>query len=360
MRILHVITSLRTGGAERLMLDLLPRLKEKGQDVELCVFDGTRTQFYEKMERTGVPINTLQIGGNVYNPLNIIRLLRVIRKGRFDIVHTHLTAPQFFAAIASLFHKINLITTEHNTSNRRRDWSWFKPFDRWMYSRYQYIISISPATTQNLLRSIIIKRPVLTIYNGINIQKFADSQPISRETLAINEDCKLITMVAAFRHEKDQDTVIKAIQFLPEQYNVIFVGDGIRRPICEKLAKDLHVDKRIKFLGIRSDVDRILKTTDVVVLSSHVEGFGLAAVEGMAAGKPVIASNVPGLAEVVEGAGLLFTPSDEKDLVNKILAITTNNAYREQIIEKCRIRALQYDINTMTNKYLHIYQQIHK
>jgi len=82
MRILHVITSLRTGGAERLMLDLLPRLKEKGQDVELCVFDGTRTQFYEKMEKAGVPINTLQIGGNVYNPLNIIRLLRVIRKGK--------------------------------------------------------------------------------------------------------------------------------------------------------------------------------------------------------------------------------------------------------------------------------------
>ena len=360
MRILHVITSLRTGGAERLMLDLLPRLKEKGQDVELCVFDGTRTQFYEKMEKAGVPINTLQIGGNVYNPLNIIRLLRVIRKGKFDIVHTHLTAPQFFTAIVSLFHKINLITTEHCTSNRIRNWSWFKPFDRWMYSKYQYIISISPATTENLLKSIIIKRPVLTIYNGINIQKFADSQPISRKTLAITEDCKLITMVAAFRHEKDQDTVIKAVQFLPEPYNVIFVGDGIRRPLCEKLAKDLHVDKRVKFLGIRSDVERILKTTDVVVLSSHIEGFGLAAVEGMAAGKPVIASNVPGLAEVVNGAGLLFTPSDEKDLADKILAITTDDNIQKQITESCHIRALQYDIDIMVNNYLLIYKQNYK
>jgi len=229
-----------------------------------------------------------------------------------------------------------------------------------MYSKYQLYISISPATTENLLKSIIIKRPVLTIYNGINIQKFADSQPISRKTLAITEDCKLITMVAAFRHEKDQDTVIKAVQFLPEPYNVIFVGDGIRRPLCEKLAKDLHVDKRVKFLGIRSDVERILKTTDVVVLSSHIEGFGLAAVEGMAAGKPVIASNVPGLAEVVNGAGLLFTPSDEKDLADKILAITTDDNIQKQITESCHIRALQYDIDIMVNNYLLIYKQNYK
>ena len=68
MRILHVITSLRTGGAEKLMVDLLPRLRDLGNDVELLLFDGTRTLFYEELENTGIKIHTLSVGGNVYNP----------------------------------------------------------------------------------------------------------------------------------------------------------------------------------------------------------------------------------------------------------------------------------------------------
>ena len=70
MKILHVITSLHTGGAEKLMVDLLPRLRDLGNEVDLLLFDGTRTPFYKELEKSGIKIHYLSIGGNVYNPLN--------------------------------------------------------------------------------------------------------------------------------------------------------------------------------------------------------------------------------------------------------------------------------------------------
>ena len=119
MRILHVITSLRTGGAEKLMVDLLPRLRDLGHDVDLCVFDGVKTAFYHELEDKGIRIISLREGCGVYDLRNIFALGRIMRD--YDIVHTHNTACQLFAAMAGVIcPKTSLVTTEHNTSNRRR------------------------------------------------------------------------------------------------------------------------------------------------------------------------------------------------------------------------------------------------
>lgn len=101
MKILHVITSLYTGGAEKLMVDLLPRMQKKGHQVELCIFDGTRTPFFVQLENSGIKIHWFRKGGSVYNPLNVYRLWRLMCKG-WDIVHTHNTAPQLFAAFGGV------------------------------------------------------------------------------------------------------------------------------------------------------------------------------------------------------------------------------------------------------------------
>ena len=148
MRILHVITSLRTGGAEKLMVDLLPRLRDFGNDVELLLFDGTRTLFYEELENTGIKIHTLSVGGYVYNPLNIFKLRKYLKK--YDIVHTHNTACQLFVAVCSMLCPVVYYTTEHTTTNRRRDWWWYKPIDKWMYTRYNKIICISDQALKSL------------------------------------------------------------------------------------------------------------------------------------------------------------------------------------------------------------------
>ena len=111
-------------------------------------------------------------------------------------------------------------------------------------------------------------------------------------------------MVARFSEQKDQPTLIKAIKELPENVHLLLIGEGTLKQKNENLAKEIGVSDKVHFLGFRNDVERILKTVDIVVLSSNWEGFGLAAAEGMAAGKPVIASKVEGLREIVDGYGL--------------------------------------------------------
>ena len=125
MKILHVITSLRTGGAEKLMVDMLPRMNALGVEVDLCVFDGVRTPFYEELEKKGVKI--IPLGHSVYSLVNIWGLLKLMRT--YDVVHTHNTPAQLCAAIANLFVQTRLITTEHSTNNRRRGKKWLKPLD---------------------------------------------------------------------------------------------------------------------------------------------------------------------------------------------------------------------------------------
>ena len=118
------------------------------------------------------------------------------------------------------------------------------------------------------------------------------------------------------------------------------------------------IGERVLFLGLRMDVPQLLKTADVVVLSSKYEGLSLSSIEGMASGKPFVASDVPGLQEIVTGAGILFKQGDAKDLANKIENLITNEVYYQEIVNTCLKRSEQYDIQLMVEKHIHLYQTI--
>lgn len=358
MKILHIITSLNIGGAEKLMVDLLPQLKDRGIEVELLLFVGNRTMFYEQLEREGIKITAFAEKGSVYNPLHLIRLYRFLKKNHFDVVHTHNTAPQLFAALVSVVCSVALCTTEHTTENRRRDWKWYRLIDKWMYSKYSRVICISDATEHNLREYLSSKEPCnkyITIYNGVDVDKFVKAQPLSD----YHTNKKVITMVAGFRYQKDQDTLIRAMQHLPqEEYELWLVGDGARREELENLVATLGLNGLVKFWGIRGDVPSLLKSSDVVVMSSHIEGFGLAAVEGMSVGKPFIASDVDGLNDVTRGAGLLFAHGDDKQLAELIQSLMSNSTYYNLVASQCLLRAKQYDISRMADGYMGVYGEL--
>lgn len=353
MKILHVITSLNMGGAEKLMVDLLPRFKEAGIVCDLLTFDGTRTPFRQSLEEADVQVYDFGKPRFAYSLWNFLKLIPFLR--RYDIVHTHNTAPQLFAAIGSLFCSVKLVTTEHSTFNRRRDWKWYAAFDRWMYSRYKRVICISPQTEKNLRGFIGDSRTeILTIDNGIDVSTYSEALPLELKSAFSGCD-KALIQVASFRTQKDQKTVIHALKSLSDTVHLFFVGDGDLRQECEDLAAELDLADRVHFLGLRADVAALLKGADIVVMSSHNEGFGLAAVEGMAAGKPVVASDVDGLREVVEGAGLLFKCQDPADLAEKIQALLSSGQYYDSVASACRKRAEQYDISRMTTGYIFVY-----
>ena len=354
MKILQVITSLHTGGAEKLIVDMVPLYMKKGYQVDVLLFDGTDTPFKKQLIEKGISVFSLSQGGNVYNPWFIFKLIPYLKK--YDIVHTHNTACQLFVAIASVLCSVVLVTTEHATSNRRRNWRWYKWIDRWMYSRYQSVICISDKTEENLCLQIERTDRIQTIYNGIDCKLYQNA----KENLDWKKGKNIITMVAGFRYQKDQDTLIGALTYLPSNYYLWLIGDGERRSILEKLVQEKNLNDRVSFWGIRSDIPQILKSSDIIVMSSHWEGFGLAAVEGMAAGKPVIASNVPGLAQVVYGAGCLFPHGDMRILVDEIIHLMSNRNYYNQIAKRCLQRASQFDIQKTVDAYLEVYKGLEK
>ena len=356
MRILHVITSLRTGGAEKLMVDLLPRLKDGGHEVDLLLFDGIDTQFRRDAEAAGIKVFDLGIGGSVYSPKRLFKLLPYLKQ--YDIVHTHNTAPQLFAAIGKVLCSVVLCTTEHTTSNRRRRWRWYALVDRWMYNRYRKVVCISQKAEDNLRNYIgRSKADILTINNGVDVHKYASAEA-SSEFESIAPGSRKIIMVAGFRWEKDQDTIIRALRNLPRHFHLFLVGDGVRRPECEALSVKSGVAKRVHFLGLRSDVPQLLHASDYVVMSSHFEGLSLSSVEGMSVGHPFLSSDVDGLREVVDGAGVLFPHSDSEALANEILHLETSPELYAETARRCRERANQFDISAMAQGYLDMYKSI--
>ena len=360
MRILHVITTLDIGGAERLMVDLLP-LMQDGNQVDLLLFNGIDTPFKREIINKGVRVFQLSCWKGlkhhieVYNPINVIKLKKFL-KG-YDIIHTHNTACQLYVPVASSIWKAfaKLVTTEHSTNNRRRSIKCFRQVDKWMYGKYDAIVCISGQARDNLVKYIGYDERTYAILNGVDVKRFL--KPISDISRHGNYQ---ITMVAAIRKEKDHETVLRAIARLPINYSLQLVGrdfDG-RIPSLKALCHGLGIEDRVHFLGARSDVPDILEKCDVAVLSSHWEGFGLSAVEAMASGCPLIASDVGGLRDVVKGAGILFPQGDDKELAEKIQWLCEHPDEYKAVAKRCQEKAKQYDISVMAEKYSQLYDNL--
>ena len=361
MKILQVITSLQTGGAEKLIVDIVPRLWQKGLEVDVCLFNGKDTPFKQQLSACGCKIYDLSYDERYYSPIKIFKLCRIMR--HYDLVHTHNTAPQLFAAIANLMCKKKLVTTEHSTNSRRRDYPILRYGDKWMYSRYNSVICISEIAEKVLKEylEVSLHTPcnICTINNGIDVARFYHAQPLDRKSVGSDEKRFVIVMVAGFREAKDLETVIRAIAKLKGlKYELWLVGDGERRQAIEQCIKDEHVENQIKLLGVRMDVPSILKAADVVVMSSHWEGLSLSNIEGMSVGKPFVASDVNGLREVTKGYGILFPHGDDESLANEIRHLAEDQTYYHQIAAQCYERAQQFDIEIMVDAYAKVYNRL--
>ena len=355
MKILHVITSLQTGGAETLVVNLMPRFRTLGHEVGVVVFNAMRTPLMDRLEKECPECKIYQLGGSYYNPLYIVKLWRIMR--RYDVIHTHNSSPQLYAAIANILCRKKLVTTEHSTNNRKREKGGvLRLLDKWMYIRYDKVICISEIAEKKLRSYLGLVAPnICTINNGVDVEGFRCASPME----ALKSDRFAVVMVAGFREAKDQDTLIRAFKRLPkEEYELWLVGDGERRSELEALVDGLDLRDSVKFWGLRTDIPEILNTADVVVMSSHFEGLSLSNIEGMSVGKPFIASDVDGLREMTQGAGLLFPHGDADALAKTIRELHDNDSYCKEIADRCYQRASHFDIKEMVRKYNDIYLDI--
>lgn len=356
MKVLHIINSLHTGGAEKLLVDSLPLYIQHGLEVDLLLLNDERTPFYNKLESTFKGKILCTNTSSYYHLSNIIQIAKYLND--YDIIHVHLFPSLYWVACAKLLSRTTapLIFTEHSTNNKRINNFFFRQIDKIIYKQYWQISAITPEVKFSLTNNLgISNEKVTVIYNGIDISRIQSAQSYSKSVFFVFINSILLIQVSSFQVQKDQKTLIEAMKFLPTNYVLLFVGDGILRKECEDQTALLGLSDRVKFLGVRMDVPELLKTADIVIQSSNWEGFGLAAVEGMAAGKPVIASNVEGLKDIVNGNGLIFKKGNAENLASQILSLEDKDLYNE-IALKCNNKSREFGIDKMVDSFVDLYK----
>jgi glycosyltransferase involved in cell wall biosynthesis len=199
---------------------------------------------------------------------------------------------------------------------------------------------------------------VSIIYNGVPLERFRNAVAERRDEILPNSNGRpLVIFVARFDPAKDHPTLLRAMRKVPNA-DLVLVGDGDLRPQMERVAHELGIGQRVHFLGRRPDIPQLLKMADLYVHASNYEGFGIAAVEAMAAGLPVVASDVPGLAEIVRGAGLLVPPGDDEALAKAINDVLQSSILREQLAAASQKRAADFSIERTADAFIETYKTV--
>ena len=355
MKILHIINHMGMGGAQSLLVELAPVQRNMGHNVLILELESTPDRnLVTKLNEAGVAVKSLSNSRSVRNPLNIFALIPYLKE--YDIVHVHLFPANYWTVLAKILCgcRTPIITTEHSTNNKRRNIAVFKYIDAFIYNRYQEVVACADKVLETF-KERYPKTKCVSIPNGVNISKYKDALPYTKQELAnISEESFVITMVARFDYPKRQDTLVEAIALLPNKFHAVLVGGtqddtGLQR--VQQIAQNLGVCDRVHFLYLRSDVPRILKSSDAVLMSSEYEGLSLSSIEGMACGHPFIATNVNGLQEVVSGAGELFECGNSKELARLLTKLQSDPIFYNKVTQQCLLRAEEYDIRSVADKY---------
>lgn len=362
LKIAHIINELGMGGAEILLTEAMPIYREKSSNVDLCVLLERDNCQFTKEAREINPGKIVVLGHKTFmNPLLVFKIIPLFKK--YDVIHVHLFPALYWVAFAKFisFSKIKLVFTEHNTTNKRMENKFFSFIDRIIYKAYSQIITISEDVDLAIKKHLKFDDSKFTlIKNGINLKNINNASAYPKNIFFENADehTKILIQVSSFKYQKDQETLIKAVSLLPDNVKLIFAGHGETQQKCESLVASLNISDRVKFLGSRKDVPRLLKTADIIVLSSRFEGLSLASVEGLASGKPFIASNVPGLKDVVKGAGLLFEFENAEELAGMVSKLFADKEFYDQTVLKCLERSKEFKIETMVEQQIKLYNTI--
>ena len=312
MKIVHVINSLETGGAETLVVNLALAAKESGDECEIVTLRPTGGVPLRRAVKHGLKVTA--IASSLWDPRIPIRLRSLTRDA--DVVHVHLFPALYWASAIGK----PLLFTEHSTSNRRMKHPAFRIAERLVYARYDGFFAISKGVAVSLSRYLELlglRKPVVTAPNGI-------SSDFITENAARTAGQRRIAFVGSLKDVKRADLAIRAVALLKDT-SLQIAGDGPLAGALAELSRDLGVASRVEFLGEVDDVRSVLLQNDVLLSTSEFEGFSLVAAEAQATGMPVVGPDVAGFNEVVlDGeTGILFsarTPEGIARAVNQVLA----------------------------------------
>ncbi len=358
-RVLFLIDSLGPGGAERLMVDLLPRLRQhRVVPTVVAIQERHGNLVADSLRGAGVTVDTIGIQ-RLRERGALARVTQAIESAMPDVVHTQLEFSSILGSIAAHRLGIPSISTIHTLDRPRRfsrDSARFRIMAWTLRHRAQRVIAVSEsARTHVLARAGLHKSKTMTIHNGIDLTEFARERPSARsevrKQLGIARDAVVVATVAVLRQAKGIDDMLDALPFLLRRHpdlTYLIVGDGPHRSALEEHVAERGIAGSVRFAGTRSDVATMLAASDVFVHPSHAEALPTVVIEAMTAGLPVIATNVGGTPEIIESGatGILVPPHSSRLLADALERILESPRQARAMANAARRTAIdRFDID---------------
>jgi glycosyltransferase involved in cell wall biosynthesis len=354
MQIHHIINSysLGAGGAERLVRSMHITMQKRGIESAIFGLLAHNDKNIGAAKSLGLesPYSLRAIWGV------LIYVRENVESG--DIVHAHLFPANLYVSIlkqAGLI-KVPVVTTEHSTSNSRRNTLLGKIIDAVLYRGYDRIYAISDGVKRELLRwKPSLKERVITVQNGVRLLH-------NEFYVRADKYVPVILSIGGLRQPKNHKTMLSAVALLSDLgFEYWIAGDGKDRAALEEFAQRLGISTKISFLGHVDDVKPLLRQADIFLMASRWEGFGLAAVEAMNASLPVVGSNVEGLKEVIHSeppCAILVDPDSALSISEALRELLISSEKRIQLGKMGFERAKLFSDEHMIERYLEEYEKL--
>jgi len=362
VKVLRVIARLNMGGPALHVAYLSEGLRERGYDTTLVA--GTLARGEDSMsfvaEELGVRVERVPELSREISPLRdlraILRLAQLIRRERPQILHTHTAKAGAVGRIAALAaghaRPPIIVHTFHGHVLR----GYFDPvraygfrlLERWLATKTTTLIAVSPQVRDDLVHLGVAPREKFTVIRlGIELDERISApdgaRAETRRLLGVPQDAFVVGWIGRMTGVKNTDQVLAALKLLRDRgvdAYLCMVGDGPDRERLERRAHDLGVVKRCLFLGYQEEVARFYAAFDGMILTSVNEGTPVSAIESLAAGRPVVATRVGGVPDVVDDGedGFLVDPGSTEQLADRLEELARNPELREQMGERGRAR----------------------
>lgn len=336
-----------TYGAVSSMLTLSHELRSVGNNVSFMTFKNRGLGEY--VRSLGYAQSEVKVRTKV-DPLAIIQMSREFKRNNVDIVHCHLSTSTVNGALAARIAKLPAIATVHGLSGKLS----FVPA--------HHLICVSSDVRRHMIAQGVDAAKLSIIHNGV-VSIDSPSKADARTRLAIEPGVPLLGTTARLTPMKGVNHALHAFhQILADVPSAIFVifGDGECRAEYEELATNLKIKKSVRFLGYREDVRQLLPALDVFLFPTLREAMGIAAVEAMAAGVPVVSTDVGGLPEVViEGTGYLVGPGDSIAMAEAATSLLRNQELRKSLGDRAHSWVgEEFTASRMASKTTQVYRTL--
>lgn len=296
------------------------------------------------------------------------KLVDMVKLHGIELLHVHYAIPHAYAGymakqmLSAEGIRIPMVTTLHGTDiTLVGNHPFYKPAVTFSINNSDLVTSVSQSLKDDTLNLFDIQKEIHVVPNFIDIPKKVSPVSECQRDFMAKENERIITHVSNLRPVKRVPDVIEIFDRIQKKLaaKLIIVGDGPDRESCENLVSKLNLNDKVIFLGNSNEVDKILCFSDLFMLPSQKESFGLAALEAMASGVPVISSNAGGLPEVnIDGeSGFLSPVGDVESMAKNALKILaseeTLNSYKKRAIEV----AMKFDTHKIVPQYVALYEK---